>query len=76
LKRVALGATAVGATVLATTGRRRPPAQAAGALLLMAGAAAQRFAVFEAGIESTVDPVFTVGPQRRRLAEAPMSVAE
>jgi hypothetical protein len=39
----------------------------AGALLVLAGAAAERFAVFHAGIESAVDPAFTVGPQRRRL---------
>ena len=40
----------------------------AGALLVLVGAAAERFAVFEAGIESAVDPAFTVGPQRQRLA--------
>lgn len=75
LKRTAIGATAAGATILALGGRRRP-AQVAGAIVLMAGAAAQRFTVFEAGIESAVDPAFTVGPQRRRLADAPRSVAE
>ncbi len=66
LKRVALGATGTGALVLATTGRRRGP-QVAGALLIMAGAAAERFTVFRAGIESAVDPAFTVAEQRRRI---------
>ena len=69
LKRLTLVGTGAGAALLATT-RRRRPAQVAGAMLLMAGAAAQRFAVFEAGVESAVDPAFTVGPQRRRLKDA------
>jgi formate-dependent nitrite reductase membrane component NrfD len=75
LKRLALAGTGAGAAILATPHRRRP-AQVAGAILVLAGAAAQRFTVFEAGVESAVDPAFTVGPQRRRLADAPMSVAE
>ncbi|HVF13262.1 MAG TPA: NrfD/PsrC family molybdoenzyme membrane anchor subunit [Acidimicrobiales bacterium] len=70
LERVAFGATAAGATVLAAAGRRRRAAEVAGALVLLTGAAAQRFAVYEAGVESAADPAFTVGPQRRRLAGA------
>ncbi len=66
-RRVATTATAGGAALLATTRRRAP--QAAGALLVLAGAAAERFAVFEAGVESAADPAFTVGPQRRRIGE-------
>jgi formate-dependent nitrite reductase membrane component NrfD len=67
LKRLASGATAAGALTLAAAGRRRAP-QLAGAVLVMVGAAAERFAVFHAGVESAADPVFTVAPQRRRLA--------
>lgn len=67
LKRLALTATATGAALLATIGRRRRAPQVAGALLVLVGAVGERFAVFEAGIESAVDPVFTVAPQRRRL---------
>jgi len=69
LKRVAFAATAAGAGLLATVGRRRRGPQVAGAVLLMVGAAAERFTVFEAGVESAADPAFTVGPQRRRLEE-------
>jgi hypothetical protein len=67
LKRATLAATATGATLLAVSGRRRLP-QVAGALLLMAGAATERFTIFRAGVESAVDPVATVAPQRRRIA--------
>ena len=68
LKRLSFAATAGGAAVLATGGRRRRVPQVAGALSVLVGAAAERFAVFHAGVESAVDPAFTVGPQRRRLA--------
>ena len=66
LKRLALAGTGGGAAILAVTGCRRR-AQVAGAVLLLAGAAAQRFTVFEAGVESAADPAFTVAGQRRRL---------
>jgi hypothetical protein len=36
----------------------------------MTGSALQRFGVFEAGIESTKDPRYTVVPQRERLDAA------
>jgi formate-dependent nitrite reductase membrane component NrfD len=67
LNKVAAACTAGGVAAL-VLGARRRPAQVAGSLLLLTGAAAERFAVFHAGIESAEDPVFTVGPQRRRLA--------
>jgi formate-dependent nitrite reductase membrane component NrfD len=67
-KRLSLAATATGAALLATVGRRHRVPQVTGALLVLVGAAAERFAVFEAGVESAVDPAFTVGPQRQRLA--------
>jgi hypothetical protein len=38
----------------------------AGGLLAAAGAAMERFAVFEAGVASAKDPAHTVGPQRAR----------
>jgi formate-dependent nitrite reductase membrane component NrfD len=68
LKQLSFAATATGAAVLAPAGRRHRVPQLVGALLVLVGAAAQRFAVFHAGIESAVDPTFTVGPQRRRLS--------
>ncbi len=68
LTQLAGAATASGAAILATVGRRRRVPQVTGALLVLAGAAAERFAVFEAGIESALDPTFTVGPQRQRLS--------
>ena len=68
-KQISQAATAGGAALLATVGRRRRVPQVAGALLVLVGAAAERFAVFEAGVESAVDPAFTVGPQRHRLAD-------
>ena len=74
LTRLATAATGVGAAVLALSGRRRAP-QVAGAVLVLAGAAAERFAVFEAGVESAVDPVFAVAQQRRRLEGAAATVA-
>ena len=44
-------------------------------LALLTGSALQRFGVFEAGVESTKDPRYTVVPQRERLdAEARAAV--
>jgi hypothetical protein len=40
----------------------------AGAGLLLAAAAATRFAVFKAGVQSADDPAATIEPQRARLA--------
>ena len=68
-KQISQAATGGGAALLATVGRRRRVPQVAGAILVLVGAAAERFAVFEAGVESAVDPAFTVGPQRHRLAD-------
>jgi hypothetical protein len=47
-------------------GRNRIGAGLSG-LALMAGSALTRFGVFEAGMESTKDPKYTVQPQRERL---------
>ena len=58
--------TAGGALGAVLFGRNRLAAAASG-LALMAGSALTRFGVFEAGMESTKDPKYTVTPQRERL---------
>jgi hypothetical protein len=63
--RLAKGLTAAGAAAMALLGRRRTGAVAGGALLV-AGALAERWAVFRAGWDSASDPKYTVEPQRRR----------
>jgi hypothetical protein len=57
--------TAGGGLLAVIGGRRRPVAVAAGAALL-AGSACTRLGVFHAGVESTQDPEYVVGPQRLR----------
>lgn len=56
----------VGGAVGAVLGRRRAVTAVSGAALLV-GSALQRFAVFEAGVESTRDPKYVVVPQRERV---------
>ncbi|MGE2689053.1 NrfD/PsrC family molybdoenzyme membrane anchor subunit [Mycolicibacterium pulveris] len=56
----------VGGAVGALIGGRRAVTAASGAALLV-GSALQRFAVFEAGVESTRDPKYVVVPQRQRV---------
>jgi formate-dependent nitrite reductase membrane component NrfD len=51
LDQLSTGLTLVGAALLATLGRRRPPAIVGGAMLL-AGSLCKRFAIFRAGFES------------------------
>lgn len=55
-----------GAVGAALFGRNRVGAVLSG-LALLAGSACTRFGVFEAGIESTKDPKYTIIPQRERL---------
>jgi formate-dependent nitrite reductase membrane component NrfD len=55
-----------GALATVVAGRNRLAAALCG-LALLAGSALQRFAVFEAGVESTRDPKYVVVPQRQRL---------
>ncbi|WP_205752179.1 NrfD/PsrC family molybdoenzyme membrane anchor subunit [Cryptosporangium phraense] len=57
---------AVGAALFAR--RSRTAAVLSGAALL-AGSLAQRLGVFHAGVVSTEDPKYVVGPQRQQLAE-------
>jgi len=67
LSKFATVAALVGGVAVAATGRRWPVLARTAAVLLMAGAAAERFAVFEAGVESAQDPGATVVPQRARV---------
>ena len=60
LRRVAAATTVAGVAALLLGGGRSRPARVAGSLLLLVGAAAERFTVFHAGIESADDPTFTV----------------
>ena len=67
LSRLATGLSAAGAGLLGLLGRRRGAA-VAGAALVLAGAAAERWAVFKAGFASAQDPRYTVKPQRERIS--------
>jgi hypothetical protein len=51
----------------AVVGRRNRAVSAVAGAALLAGSAATRFAIFEAGQESARDPKYTVVPQRERL---------
>lgn len=65
LRQLSEALTVAGA-VGAVIGRHRAVTVASGAALLV-GSALQRFAVFEAGVESTRDPKYVVMPQRERV---------
>ena len=65
LAEILTGAGALGAVLF---GRNRLAAGLSG-IALMAGSALTRFGVFEAGMESTKDPKYTVQPQRERLEQ-------
>ncbi|HEX8761157.1 MAG TPA: hypothetical protein VF734_14550 [Pseudonocardiaceae bacterium] len=56
----------------AVLGRRSRVCSAASGLVLLAGSLATRFAVFEAGMASAVDPQHVVAPQRERLKAGSM----
>lgn len=58
--------TLAGALMTAASGRGRLRRLAGGAALL-AGSAFTRFGIFEAGVGSSLDPKYTVVPQRERL---------
>jgi formate-dependent nitrite reductase membrane component NrfD len=59
--------TIAGAVGAATVARRSRVGAVASGLALLAGSALQRFGVFQAGVDSTKDPKYTVVPQRQRL---------
>ncbi len=63
--RILGGAGALGAALL---GRRSRTAAALSGAALLAGSACTRFGIFEAGRASTLDPKYTVVPQRERSA--------
>ncbi|MDX6668358.1 MAG: hypothetical protein QOK04_1738 [Solirubrobacteraceae bacterium] len=67
--RAAKALTALGTAAIARAGRRHRAAAALGGAGVLAGAFLQRWAVFRAGFESAREPRYTVGPQRRRVAE-------
>jgi formate-dependent nitrite reductase membrane component NrfD len=67
LTRAAKVLTAVGGMAIGAWGHRSRAAAVAGGTALLAGALAERFAVFRAGFASAKDPKFTVGPQRERV---------
>jgi hypothetical protein len=64
--RLAKGALATGAAVVAVSGGRSRTAARAGSAALLAGSLLERWAVFRAGFQSAADPRYTVGPQRER----------
>jgi hypothetical protein len=69
LLRAAKVLTAGGALAGATLGRRCRAAAAVSGAALLAGSALTRFGIFEAGRASTLDPKYTVVPQRERLQQ-------
>jgi hypothetical protein len=69
LSRVAQALAAAGA-IGAIVGRRSSRLTRASGLALLAGSACERFAIFEAGMGSAVDPEATVIPQRERRRES------
>jgi hypothetical protein len=73
LLRAAKVLTSLGALGAATTGRRNRFTAAASGAALLAGSALTRFGIFEAGRASTLDPKYTVVPQRERLSTDPKS---
>jgi len=62
--------TAVGTLGALVLGRRSKVAAVVSGGMLVAASALTRFGVFEAGVASAEDPVYTVAPQRERVSEA------
>jgi hypothetical protein len=71
LLRAAELLTSTGALGAALLGRRRRAVAAVSGLALLAGSAATRFGIFQAGVASARDPKYTVRPQRERLDSRP-----
>jgi hypothetical protein len=68
-KRAAQALTVAGTLLVAGPARRRRDAAVAGGALMLAGAVCERWSVFRAGFQSANDPAYTVGPQRRAIAD-------
>jgi Polysulphide reductase, NrfD len=64
--RLTKGLSGAGAAVMGLRGRRRGGAVCGGAMIL-AGALFERWAIFQAGVQSAKDPRYTVEPQRARI---------
>ncbi|HSD80412.1 MAG TPA: hypothetical protein VLB47_07120, partial [Solirubrobacteraceae bacterium] len=69
LARLTTALTLAGGVGMAAAGRRRPRLAAASGALLLAGALAERWTIFKAGVASADDPEATVAPQRRRALD-------
>lgn len=69
LLRTAKVLTSLGALGAATAGRRSRVASVASGAAMLTGSALTRFGIFEAGRASTLDPQYTVIPQRQRQRE-------
>jgi hypothetical protein len=67
LLRAAKALTGLGALGAATVARRSRLAAGLSGAALLAGSALTRFGIFEAGRASTIDPKYTVEPQRARV---------
>jgi hypothetical protein len=65
--RAAKALTVAGAAAALLLGRRSKVAAVVAGGMLAAASALTRFGVFEAGVASAEDPVYTVAPQRERL---------
>lgn len=68
-EKIARVLTGAGAGLMGLAGRKSRAASVLGGALVLAGAATERWAVFEAGFQSARDPKYTVMPQRERLQE-------
>ena len=60
-----------GAAFALGLGRRRRPLQRLAGTLALAGSACTRFAVYEAGFGSAIDPRYVVEEQRGRMRKVP-----
>jgi hypothetical protein len=68
--RRAAQALTTGGALLVGAARARRAGRLAGATMVLAGAACERWMVFEAGFGSARDPAHTVAPQRERLSRS------
>jgi Polysulfide reductase len=73
--RISTASIVAGASLLRVRGARNRAAAVTAGALLLGGAFAERWSVFRAGQESTADPRYVVGPQRRRKQRSRSSVS-